>query len=327
MTPRERVFAALEHRRPDRVPRFEIWIDAFFDVLGRGDPQDAYVDTGQDCIMMPSRIPEGSAAWGDGIDEWGRAWKGGVYAGGIVDDEIDLRAYSPPLAYAEEFFDAEQVAGVKKAHPDHCLIFGTHVGPFTAGYMAMGFERFFVRLSDDPGFARKLLESRAEWCIALYRRAVELGAEVLILGDDAAHATGPMISPGMWREFVLPLHERIVGEFDVPVIWHSDGDIEPLLPMAIEAGFVGAHGLEPAAGMDLARVKREFGRDLALIGNIDVRSLLGSDLEAVRAEVSRCIEQGAPGGGYMMATCNSIFEGMNPAAVAEMFRFEREIVE
>ena len=147
----------------------------------------------------------------------------------------------------------------------------------------------------------------------------------MVLADDAAHNEGPMISPEMWRECVLPLHRRIVDSFEVPVIWHSDGNIEQLLPMAVEAGFAGVHGLEPSAGMDLGRIKREFGRDLTLIGNIDVNVLCGSDLEAVRSEVTRCIDQGAPGGGYMIATCNSIFEGMNPATVAEMFRHQQEI--
>ena len=107
--------------------------------------------------------------------------------------------------------------------------------------------------------------------------------------------------------------------------WRIENNVEALLPMAIEAGFVGIHGLEPGAGMDLVKIKREFGQDLVLIGNVDVRLLFDSDLEAVRREVDRCIEQGAPGGGYMIASCNSIYEGMNPAAVAEMFRYEGEV--
>jgi uroporphyrinogen decarboxylase len=180
-------------------------------------------------------------------------------------------------------------------------------------------------LVDDPAFVHRLLETRTEWCLALFQRAVSLGAELLVLGDDAGHNDGPMISPSMWRAFVLPYHRRIVESIDAPIIWHSDGDVQALLPSAIEAGFVGFHGLEPAAGVDLARVKREFGRDLVLIGNVDVRVLCDSNLEAVRAEVRRCIEQGAPGGGYMLATCNSIFPGMNPGAVIEMFRYEEEM--
>jgi uroporphyrinogen decarboxylase len=325
MKPRERVLAALRHQEPDRVPRFEIWIDALFDDLRQDDLVSAYVNLGQDCVMMPTLNPPESNAWRNGVDEWGRVWHDGMFVDGVVATDADLERYSPPLAYVEQLWDGDPVRGLRRVYPDHCLIYGTHIGPFTAGFMAMGFERFFVRLVDDPAFVHRLLEARTRWCIAMFQKAVDLGAEVLVLGDDAAHADGPMISPRMWREFILPYHKRIIDAFDVPVIWHSDGNVGPLLPMAVEAGFAGLHGLEPAAGMDLARIKREFGHDLVLIGNVDVRVLCGSDLEAVRAEVDRCVAQGAPGGGYMIASCNSIFEGLNPIAVAEMFRYEGQV--
>lgn len=187
----------------------------------------------------------------------------------------------------------------------------------------MGFESFFTCLHADPEFAHALLSARTEWCIALYQEALRLGAEVLVLGDDAAHRDGPLISPAMWRTFVLPYHRRIVQSLAAPVIWHSDGAVEPLLPFAVEAGFVGVHGLEPAAGVDLARVKGQFGRQLILVGNIDVRVLCNHDLDAVHREVDRCLRQGAPGGGYMLSTCNSIFRGMHAPAVAEMFLYAR----
>jgi uroporphyrinogen decarboxylase len=241
----------------------------------------------------------------------------------VIDTEEDLLYFSHPVAYVEKHFDEGVVGEVQSRYPDHCHIFGTHeLGPLTASYMSMGFERFFQRLVDDPAFAHRLLANRAEWSVAMCRKAVTLGAEVIVVGDDGAHQGGPMISPDMWREFVLPYHRQIVESVDVPVIWHSDGNTELLLPYAIEAGFVGVHGLEPAASMSLVQIKRDYGADLVLIGNVDVRVLFGPDLAAVRAEVDRCLEQGAPGGGYMIATCNSIFAGMDPLAVSEMFRYQ-----
>lgn len=324
MNSRERVLAALLHKATDRAPRFEIWIDALLAELGRNDPVGVYAHLGQDCVMMPSVNPPQSNAWRDGVDEWGRVWRGGMFAGGVVDSAADLARYSPPPEYVEQMFDAGQVGAARRRYPDHCLIYGTHAGPFTAAYMAMGFERFFLRLFDEPAFVHRLLRLRTDWCIALYRKAESLGADVLVLGDDAGHRGGPMVSPAMWREFVLPCHRRIVDALRVPVVWHSDGNIEKLLPMAVEAGFAGIHGIDPLAGMSLAKVKRDYGRDLALIGNADVRVLFGGDLGAVRREVRRCLDEGAPGGGYMIATCNSISAGMNPEAVAEFFRCEAE---
>lgn len=324
MNPRERVNAALGHHVPDRVPRFEIWIDALFDQWGAREPADVYPHLGQDSLMMPTRNPPESCAWRAGVDEWGRVWRDGIYVDGVVDGEADLDRYTLPASDVARFFEPDRIKQVRKRYPDHCLIYGTHIGPFTAGYMAIGFRRFFQRLIDDPGFIDRLLASRTTWCIAMYREAVRLGAEVVVLGDDAGQSGGPMISPRMWRQHVLPYHCRIVEALPVPVIWHSDGDITSLLPMAVEAGFAGIHGLDPLAGMDLTQIKRDFP-DLVLIGNVDVRVLCAADLQAVRDEVDRCIAQGAPGGGYMLATCNSIFEGMNPRAVTELFRYEEQV--
>ena len=83
--------------------------------------------------------------------------------------------------------------------------------------------------------------------------------------------------------------------------------------------------MEPAAGVDLKHVKEEFGLELVLVGNADAALLCGSDLEAVRREVRRCLDQGAPGGGYMFSTCSSIFTGMNLDAVVEMYRYAAEM--
>jgi uroporphyrinogen decarboxylase len=327
MKPRERVHAALEHREPDRVPLFEVWLDndELVAEIGGGDPQRTYVELGLDCIAIPSQNLPGSNAWGDGVDEWGRVWKQGWYAGGVLRTEADLEKYTPSLDLVDQCFDPSRTEEVMGRYPDHCFIYGSHIAPFTSAYLAMDMEQFFLALLKRPEFARRLLENRTEWCIAMFRRAVELGAEILVLGEDAAHSGGPMISPDMWREFVLPHHKRIVEEARVPVLWHSDGDIVPLLPIAVEAGFAGMHSLEPDSGVDLAQVKLEFGGDLVLVGNVEASVLCGSDLEAVRAEVRRCLNQGAPGGGYMFSTCSSIFNGMNLEAVKEMYRYAAEI--
>ena len=327
MLPRERVMAALRREVPDRVPRFEVWIDAFVDEFHLPDTAAAHVAFGQDDVLLPSRPLPGSRAWQSGVDEFGRVWRDGQYADGVVDTLDDLARYSPAPERATECFTAAATEAVRRRYPDHCHFFGTHVGPFQAAYLAMGMARFMLRLADDPAFVTALLDARTEWAIALFRHAVTLGAEVIVVGDDAGHRHAPLISPAMWRRFVLPCHRRIVEALPVPVIWHSDGNILPLLPLAIEAGFVGVHGLEPGAGIDLAAVKHQYGDRLALLGNVDVRLLCGEGAAAVRADVARCLAQGAPGGGFLLSTCNSIFPGMNPAMVQAFFDAQGELIE
>jgi uroporphyrinogen decarboxylase len=319
MTPRQRVLATLAHEQTDRVPRFEVWIDAFVTELGFSDRAAAHVGLGQDSVLLPSQPLAGSNAWRTGVDEFGCVWRNGSYVDGVVDTHADVQRYSPQLALAAERFDPVAVAAVRRRYPDHCHFFGTHVGPFQAAYLAMGMERFMLRLADDEAFVAALLDARTDWAIALFQHAVTLGAEVIVVGDDAGHRHGSLISPAMWRRLVLPCHRRIVDSLPVPVIWHSDGDCTGLLPFAIEAGFAGVHGLEPGAGVDLAAVKARYGDRLVLMGNVDVRLLCADDAVAVRADVVRCLREGAPGGGFMLSSCNSIFAGMNLTQVRAYF--------
>jgi hypothetical protein len=325
MNSRERVLAVLSGKTPDRIPRFEVWIDALYQDLGVSDPYSAYAELGQDAVLLPSQTPDGSNAWRSGVDEWGRVWRDGLYVTGVVDSPADLARCNPPPSYAAQFFDERRARAIRARFPEHCLFYGTHIGPFMAAYMAMGLERFCERTVADPPFIHALLTARTEWCLAVFSRAVALGAEVIVMGDDAAHGGGPLVSPRMWREFVLPCHRRIAAELPVPVIWHSDGDIARLLPMAVEAGFAGVHGLEPWS-MSLSETKAKYAGSLVLLGNADVRTLCTPDLGAVRREVRRCTAEGGPSG-FMFSSCNSIFAGMNPAAVREFFRYQAEVIE
>ncbi len=85
------------------------------------------------------------------------------------------------------------------------------------------------------------------------------------------------------------------------------------------------HGLETLAGNHLDEIKREYGDRLILIGNADINLFFEPNLEAVRADVRRCVEQGGREG-FMLSSCNSIFTGMNPEAVREFFRCQGEFI-
>jgi uroporphyrinogen decarboxylase len=193
-------------------------------------------------------------------------------------------------------------------------------------YMAMGLERMFMKYRKDKSFVHAVMEARLEWALAIFRRAVELGAEVIIMGDDSAHRGGSMISPKMWRELVLPYHQRVVKELSVPVIWHTDGRIDKLLPFAVEAGFAGMHGLETLSGNKLDEIKRDYGDKLILMGNVDINLFFEPNIDLIRADVKRSYEQGGREG-FMLSSCNSIYPGMNPEAVREFFRCQVEFGE
>jgi len=129
------------------------------------------------------------------------------------------------------------------------------------------------------------------------------------------------VSPSDFKELAFPYYRRIVESISVPVFWHSEGYVRDYLPMAVEAGIKGIHGIEGAAGMNMGEIKREFGRDLVLIGNADGNQILCQpDLELVRKEVDRCLKEGMEGGGYMLSIAGSAHENIHPQALIEMCR-------
>src|SRR5512137_804870 len=121
MNSRERVHAILSGRTPDRIPRFEVWIDALYQELGVSDPYSAYAELGQDAVLLPSQTPVGSNAWRSGVDEWGRVWRDGMYVTGVVDSSADLKRYNPPPSYAAQFFDEGRARAIRARFPEHCL--------------------------------------------------------------------------------------------------------------------------------------------------------------------------------------------------------------
>ncbi len=179
---------------------------------------------------------------------------------------------------------------------------------------------------DDRSLVEDLLWERTRWFAEIAARGAELGADLILMGDDAAFKGRTYISPDDFQELMVPRYRHIVEKAGIPVLWHSDGFITPLLDAAIDAGLAGVHALEPKAGVDLGEVKRDYGDRLILAGNVDCgEALITSDLEKVRSEVKRCMDQAKAGGRFILSDSNSIHSGCNPETVKEMYRYAREI--
>ncbi|UCE13793.1 MAG: hypothetical protein JSV04_01135 [Candidatus Heimdallarchaeota archaeon] len=327
MNSRERVLTTFAHEEPDRVPLFEGWIEsAVIEALG-GSSIDARIKLGLDCLPLGWHPIGKTQAYGEGIDEWGRIFKNGQYGGGVVKTQEDLEKYTPSVSHAENWFIPEKVNQIKNKYREkYCFYFAWHDCSLGLAYMSMGIEKFFRSLYDQPELVKAVIERNTEWIIALVEQANHVEVDFILLGDDAADNSRPLISPKFFRELILSQYKRIIQASDVPIIWHSDGHITPLLPMIIEAGFAGVHSLESKASIDLATVKKEYGDKLVLAGNLDTTEILcQANLELVRKDVERCISQGAPGGGYLFSSSNSLFEGHNIEAIKEAYKYAKKI--
>jgi uroporphyrinogen decarboxylase len=328
LDPRERILTAFEHNEPDQVPLVEAWIESeIIKALGGKDTYKGRKKLGLDAMPCFFHPTGKTRSYGHGIDEWGRIFKNGQYGGGLVNSYEDLKKYTAPISHAQEWFPSDKITSIKDKYKEkYALFFAWHDCSFGLTYLSMGIENFFSSLYERPEFVKTVIERSTEWVTALVEQANQVEVDFIILGDDAADNSRPMISPKMFRRLILPEYKKIVNASDAPIIWHSDGNITPLLPMIIEAGISGVHSLEPNANIDLAKIKEQYGDKLVLAGNLDTTEVLcQSNLDIVRKDVERCIRQGAPEGGYLFSSSNSLFEGHNIKAILEAYRYAKKI--
>jgi len=144
----------------------------------------------------------------------------------------------------------------------------------------------------------------------LYEKAAALPeVKALWLADDIAYTEGLLFSPRIMRKHLFPWYKRIgdvAARYNKPFLFHSDGDLRPILDDLIDCGFNAIQPIEPKA-MPIGELKRDYGKKLCLVGNIDLGSTLTLGTpEEVRAEVRDRIRLLAPGGGYCVGSSNSV---------------------
>ena len=127
----------------------------------------------------------------------------------------------------------------------------------------------------------------------------------------------------MFREFLWPAFRRSAEAITLPWIFHSDGNIMPLLDDLLTLGMRGLHPLEPGP-MNLAEVKARYGKRICIVGNVSVPALAAGTPDDVRENVRQCMATGAPGGGYMISSSNSIPPYAKPENVWAMAQAIRE---
>lgn len=127
--------------------------------------------------------------------------------------------------------------------------------------------------------------------------------------EDMGFKERPFMSPEMYHTLIKPGHILTCDyahRHHLPVIMHSCGFIEPLLPGMIEAGIDCLQVIEIKAGMDLLQLKRLYGDRIALCGGIDARNLVANDLKAIKAELEEKIPEVMKGSGYILHSDHSI---------------------
>lgn len=162
-----------------------------------------------------------------------------------------------------------------------------------------GFEDLSVMFYDDPLLVHDMMEHVTELAMVLLERALhDVKIDQIMIYEDMCFKRHSMISPKMFRDFMLPRYRRMVDFFHshgVPiVIVDSDGYVGDLMPLWIEAGVDATFPLEIAAGNDPVAYRKQYGKAIAFFGCIDKREIRSKErtYREVMSKVPWLVEQG-----------------------------------
>lgn len=240
---------------------------------------------------------------GDSTRMWAEEGKGVIY------DEASFEAFDWP---DPDRFNYDIVAEAGQLLPGGAKVIVNVGSVFTASWMLMGMEAFFIALGEGSELVPRLVQKVGSTQLEVVRNLLEhdcVGA--ICMPDDLAHCGGLMLSPRFLRQHVFPWNKKIgdlVRAKDLPYIYHSDGRIVTVLDDLIACGFHAVHPNERSS-VDIAELKKQYGGRLCLCGNIDLDSTLtlGTPQE-VEEEVKLRIRTIGPGGGYCCGSSNSVPE-------------------
>ncbi len=177
-----------------------------------------------------------------------------------------------------------------------------------------GMENFLMKMITEPSFVKKAIQVSTEMAIERGKKLIQLGADAVLMGTDWCYKGGPIMGPKLFQEYLFPSLKQHCKEFHKAgayVIKHTDGNTWPILDMEIEAGVDGIHGIEPTAGMDIKKLKQKYGQQLCFFGNIECgETLTNAPIEQVISEVRYVLKWGAPGGGLVVTSSNSLHRGV-----------------
>lgn len=177
-------------------------------------------------------------------------------------------------------------------------------------FEGMTIPRVAYYMRKKPQFIHEVMNELNKVNLEIIKRFSEAGVDIVFYFDDLGYKQRSIFSIEQFKEFILPYYKEIYQlckKHGMFVIQHSCGYIDKLLPHMVDAGLNGIQALEPAAGVDLARLKDTLGDKITFLGGIDSSNILNfGNPKDVNEEVKRCIKAAAQGGGYFAGPSHNI---------------------
>jgi len=317
MTPRERMYKALEFNSPDRAPR-DIWALPWVDQYARAE-FDALAERFPPDVMSVRAEARGDRARGRRgrkgtyTDDWGCVFEVGQdgligeVKGPPLADWAALDTYRPPAEIIERAdWDAVgRACAANRAGAQRFTILGTGVRPFERMQFLRGSEALYVDLGYETAELRRLIDMVHEFHLAELARVVKTDADAVTWMDDWGAQGALLISPDQWRRLFKPLYRQYCDAIHAAgkkTFFHSDGHIFAIYEDLIDVGVDAVNS--QLFCMDIEEIARRFRGRITFWGEIDRQQILPfgtpADVRAAVARVRRALDDGTGG---LIAQC------------------------
>jgi uroporphyrinogen decarboxylase len=360
---RERFACTLAHQAPDRVP-MDLGATDMTEIDGgprRLAPllglapgaADAETDEavlraldidirGVGGILQPAGTPAREISAVERVDMWGVGYRFNGHhfeavhrpLEGATLDDLDRHPWPDPdrldpamlaAIVAQARFLYEKTPYVVCArHPCH--------GVMEVGCWMCGYDDFLYRMAAEPEFVRRffdLVHAYQQRIEKVYYTALGSYIHFTTSGDDFGMQTGPLISPRMFVELVIPYLqariERVRHHTGAAFFHHTCGSVFELIPHMLDAGVEILNPIQPRTRhMEPARLKQAFGDRLTFYGGVDTQWLLPrGSVEEVEAATRELIGILGASGGYILSAAHTLQEDVPDENILAFYRTGR----
>jgi len=334
MTGKERISRILRHESVDRIGLFEHfwgvtqreWVaqgkvnaeDELADVFGFDMEEHWAFNLTADLDFVPKVITEDeeTVTMLDGNGATLRRHKQHdttpEHVAFSVETREDWEKIKPLLTPDPRRINFEGYRKVKKRCAEQGRFFvWSGVAAFECIHPVTGHVNMLMGMVDDPEWILDMAMHYAWLTVELQKMLFEKEGwpDGIWYYEDMGYKGSPFMSPVFYEEMIQPAHKYVIDfahENNLPVIMHSCGYVEPLLPGMIEAGIDCLQVIEIKAGMDLLKLHKLYGDKIAFMGGIDVRKLYTNDYDIIDAELEAKIPVVKEGFGFVLHSDHSI---------------------
>ncbi|SHF23540.1 Uroporphyrinogen-III decarboxylase [Caldanaerobius fijiensis DSM 17918] len=243
-----------------------------------------------------------------------------------VEKDIDRKnRWQPDEAYVKSYRE-RIIKHMRGIGDDTVIVVESDVGLDYARSMA-GIELFSYLMADEPDLVSEWLEALNQ---AEIRRAKAIAdpelVPIVLTYTDLAYKSGPIFPPAFLKKEFFPRLKRLNDTYHdagVKCLFHSDGNLMPIMDDLVDAGIDGINPMETVAGMSIKEVRQRYGDKLFITGGIDVSQLMAfGTVEEVREACINAIEE-AGGVGYFLGSTTELHPNIPAENIMAMVEVAR----